>query len=789
MSSPAAMDEPISSNYFSELRTTVDDLFDMELQVVPAISCSVDRDEYTGLNEFNDWRDSGCDNTEDPGQFGLEGEEILGTWSKDGSIFHGFFPAIIRSDGDYVLVGKWRERTCEEVHHQIDLAEEYGHQLGIAVNTLNFRHVVDPDCKAPNAVVYSDPLRLLMLAGDSKIRIESFGKSFWTYPFIDFRSDDICDWFDGVSSRKFGFEGSGSDLPVGLIKKGAIVPAYPSYIFGKQIKLFTPGTKDSRLFIPSAEAARIHFDVASNEERDNSLCDGTESQALELDSGYLPLDESLEWCQTPEEDEALFQQSVVEFEKVSKPSKRIIRHQPSANEPLDQPGPEDEQDIDLYALVPHKLAVSLSLIKEHLPYDSLCVLGAFLTGLASMLRLGTSVTGNELTDYKVPINLYTILVAQSGRKKSPLQKLFVDQPASDVMLKVAKENDRIMKAWREENGGRKANEKMPQPVPIDIRINDYTGEAFVQALGKLDEVGRSVLVVRDEISALFESLNAYKSGKGSDEQQLLELYDGNGFRSLRVGDKGRAFGRAGVNIYGGIQPEILYGRIGKGDANGLSARFSYLFMRDMTKPLPTKPDQQKLDALNTAQKFLRDITSAVYELPAAQYKLDAGAMELFSEYEFKKQNDAQSTRISAQSALHGKSAGKVLRYAGILHIVEIVVNKLPSIELIAGSTLLKAIDIVDRQDRSTLACHAKLAGVTTEGLTTFQRRLHNIALKSKSPMSWSDIRQKMSSTEKQGKGLKEAEEAMSKLVALGLGEVTKGPNGGLYYKALKPLPA
>ena len=84
---------------------------------------------------------------------------------------------------------------------------------------------------------------------------------------------------------------------------------------------------------------------------------------------------------------------------------------------------------------------------------------------------------------------------------------------------------------------------------------------------------------------------------------------------------------------------------------------------------------------------------------------------------------------------------------------------------------------------------AKLAGVTTEGLTPFQRRLHNIALKSKSPMSWSDIRQKLSSTEKQGKGLKDAEEAMSKLVALGLGEVTKGPNGGLYYKALKPLPA
>jgi len=30
---------------------------------------------------------------------------------------------------------------------------------------------------------------------------------------------------------------------------------------------------------------------------------------------------------------------------------------------------------------------------------------------------------------------------------------------------------------------------------------------------------------------------------------------------------------------------------------------------------------------------------------------------------------------------------------------------------------------------------------------------------------------------------------MRTLVALGLGEVSKGPNGGLYYKALKPLPS
>ena len=131
----------------------------------------------------------------------------------------------------------------------------------------------------------------------------------------------------------------------------------------------------------------------------------------------------------------------------------------------------------------------------------------------------------------------------------------------------------------------------------------------------------------------------------------------------------------------------------------------------------------------------------------------------------------------------------MLRYAGVLHITEIAANKSFAQPLISVSTLRKAIELVDRQDRWTLGYHAKLAGVTTEGLTPFERRVHNIALKSQSSMSWSDIREKMSSAEKRGKDVKDAEEAMGKLVALGLGQVRRGPNGGLHYQALKPLPS
>ena len=68
---------------------------------------------------------------------------------------------------------------------------------------------------------------------------------------------------------------------------------------------------------------------------------------------------------------------------------------------------------------------------------------------------------------------------------------------------------------------------------------------------------------------------------------------------------------------------------------------------------------------------------------------------MFADYELKKQEDALSTKISAQAALYGKSAGKVLRFAGILHILEFTVNHLRPSEWISPEILQKAIELVE----------------------------------------------------------------------------------------------
>jgi len=771
----AVVEESMTSDYYGELRRSVDEFYDLGVKVIPAKNCIVERDEYTGFNAFNDWRDSGFDETDDPEQFGLEGWEISGCWSEDDSIFKGFFPVWIDQDGDYVLTKKHHKKTYAAICQQIELSEEYQIPMGIAVDTFNVVQLINQDCQAPNSVLYSSADIIRHIFG-SNPRIETDGEDVWSYAYVNLFDGELFDWFDGRSSRLFGLDGS--DDPVGLIDLRATVPAYPSNVLGRQINLLSSLGKGTKLFIPSVEAVGINFDVVTKKQEEVDL------------SAHCPTpEEAVGWFHTPEEEEEIFERSVAEYEKAFKPSKELIRHSPPGlQEPPQTTNPETE-DIDLHRFLPGRLATSVSLVKENLPYDNMCVLVTFLTCAAGMLRLGTKVTGNKMTNYSVPINFYTILRAASGRKKSALGDLFAVDPAADVLLKVAQQNDLIMRKWQDDCRGKKADDRAPQPVPLDIRLNDYTSEAFVQALAKLDEEGRAVTIVRDEVSALFESMNAYKSGKGADEQQLLELYDGRGFRSLRVSDKARAYSRAAVNIFGSIQPDILDKLLRNGDASGMWARFIFIALPDLIKKLPTKEDPAMLKAFQNAQKHLRDVVSALFELPPIEYKLDAEAMELFAEYELKKQEDALSTKISAQAALYGKSAGKVLRFAGILHILEFTVNQLQPSELISREILQKAIVLVDRLDRWTLACHAKLAGVTPDSLSSFECRLHSIALKSKSEMSWTEIRNKMSSADKKGKDVKDAEEAMKKLVALGLGEITRGPNGGLHYKALKPIPS
>ena len=445
--------------------------------------------------------------------------------------------------------------------------------------------------------------------------------------------------------------------------------------------------------------------------------------------------------------------------------------------------------IALDRLFPEPLALALRRVTEHLPYCDHVVATTYLAGISGLVKLGTSLCGNPYTDFVTPANLYVATVGRSGQKKTPLEKLLVRRPARELIREMAAENSRVMEHWREQcKESKRKDERPPKPVPIHIQIQDYTGEALVALLHELDKRGLSVLVLRDELSGLFGAMNAYRSGKGADEQQLLELFDGHAFTSLRVTAGDRSYERCQVSIYGAIQPGVLRELIKGGDPSGKWARFLFSPLPESTLPLPTVVSHEGVAAVNAAMQSLEVYARRIYTRTAKHYQLDAEAIEAFSAYEHDKQVQAQQARLDAQGALYGKSAGKVLRVALLLHLLHLVVARVEEALEVPLTTLQLAIDLVDQLDAWALGFHEQAAAdADAGGVSSLMRRIHTLARKAKGAVSWAQLRQQMNSREKKGISAALAEQAMQALAQLGVGEVTQGPRGGLLYRATAEL--
>ena len=108
-----------------------------------------------------------------------------------------------------------------------------------------------------------------------------------------------------------------------------------------------------------------------------------------------------------------------------------------------------QQPITLEQLFPPQLALSLASLTTQLPYSDTAVAMAWLACISGLTKLGTAVCGNPITRYVVPTNLYVCTVARSGQKKTPLERLLVVEPTTELRRDQARDNSRAQEYWRE----------------------------------------------------------------------------------------------------------------------------------------------------------------------------------------------------------------------------------------------------------------------------------------------------------------------------------------------------
>jgi len=444
------------------------------------------------------------------------------------------------------------------------------------------------------------------------------------------------------------------------------------------------------------------------------------------------------------------------------------------------------QGITLDYLFGDRLAEALGVVCRTLPSDAPSAGLAYLTGIAGLTKLGCEVIMSKAADFRVPLNLYSAGVGVSGAKKSPLGKRLIKKPASPLELELAQAHKRAMADWTEQNRGIKQSERPDPPGAVYLHRSDFTIEALAEQLQRQEAKGLSLLIYRDELSALFGSLGAYKGGRGADEQYLLETFDGNEFSSLRVSTPGggRFYERCNLSIYGTIQPGILQKLVANGDDSGLWARFIFAPLPAVVVPLPEEETVQAQQEAATAEAVLAKIARAVYVMPRVSLGLDPAARRAFVRYEEACQHEVHRVAIGAQSALWGKSAGKVLRVAGLLHLLQLEATGGDAGELISPDTMERATAFVDHLNGWTLSLHA---GVTRQGPGDIMRIVHRIATEARQPIRWADIAKKLSTKQRKEIDSNAVRLAMEALTNLKVGETEAGCRGALTYRATGPL--
>lgn len=337
--------------------------------------------------------------------------------------------------------------------------------------------------------------------------------------------------------------------------------------------------------------------------------------------------------------------------------------------------------------LPPELAQPIEAIAQQMGSPEAAFITTLLPVAGSLLAPGTEI---DTGSFKQPPIIYSGVVAGSGSKKSPTQKVITKPLTQYLQGEANRIYERRLESFQaaEANWKKSKDGSLPpeKPIPREYYTADATREGLVQMLSQDQEHG--LLIYSEELNGFFQGQNQYRGGKGADVEAFLSFFDNTGTKVNRANGTRIATNHSSVNITGSIQPGVLRSAMGDmQDTNGLWSRFlwcnytlkkgQFINTFDMTPAL--------IDLYQTLETF----KSQTYQL----------APEASQEYErFYDVLDNKTRDRSIAPGLqnvYAKMQGYTVRIALILHCIEaaIVGKKQPPTQ-ISATTLRKAIGLV-----------------------------------------------------------------------------------------------
>ena len=213
-------------------------------------------------------------------------------------------------------------------------------------------------------------------------------------------------------------------------------------------------------------------------------------------------------------------------------------------------------------------------------------LGALALGIASG-ALGQSTALAIKPGWEEAANIYLAIVGDPGSKKSPPLKI-LGGALWDINATLIQHSEAAHTGWksRKEDAARKKeffDEK--EPPLLCAAVDDTTKEALATLIAGNP---RGITMLKDELTALVASLNAYRGGKGDDLQFFLKLNTRSAVAVSRVKDAHRpiVIRSPCLTIVGCMTPETTASMLETRADNGWLDRFLFAF----PDPLPAREE-------------------------------------------------------------------------------------------------------------------------------------------------------------------------------------------------------
>jgi hypothetical protein len=337
---------------------------------------------------------------------------------------------------------------------------------------------------------------------------------------------------------------------------------------------------------------------------------------------------------------------------------------------IDQLLASQSASVKLSDIFPESLAAPIEILATRMNLKPECYALALISGVSRFLKNGSStMLVEEWNRYRCrTLGYFGVMIAEASQMKTPVLNAMIADPLAAMRENNQKKFEAQKKAYEvefEQWKNSKDEDKGPAPdAPVEkfAYITKATWEGIAGMVGRAPTQG--ILWLCDELAGFFNSANQYRSGKGSDKEDLLECWSGNGAVIARAAGTTVNVGAVSLSIYGNIQPKVLAPFLGDGsDNNGTFARFDFV----------QQPPALTQITLGLSKIDINPMLQALYErvdaIPVTEFALDEEARKLFVDY----YNHCQRLRLNhpkqGMRAMLGKAAEKVGRVATILHCI------------------------------------------------------------------------------------------------------------------------